>query len=364
MKRCANRRRGNGVTMLIFRADGNAELGSGHVMRCLSIADAARRLGEDCLFVTASGDFEGVIAARGHKNYILHTDYRNMGSEDFLPFLRPYPLTALFVDSYFVSEPYLSHLAGHCRNVGAKLIYVDDLAAFPYPCDLLLNYNIYARAADYGRLYAGRQMPGLLLGTAYAPLREEFANLAARAVREEASDIFISTGGADSEHMAVELLQAAGQWPYTFHVVIGSLNRDRELLHKLSEGCGNIVLHENVTSMSSLMRSCDVAISAAGSTLYELCAAQTPTVTYVLADNQKPGAAGFSAHGIMENAGDVRELGNRKLAEKLVCSAASLAKDANARRRIIRAMQDVTDGCGAERLLQDLLISSPPSSAR
>lgn len=364
MERRAGRRRRNGVTMLIFRADGNAELGSGHVMRCLSIADAARRLGEDCLFVTASGDFEGVIATRGYKNYILHKDYRNMDSDNFLPLLESCPAKALFVDSYFVSEKYLGRLAGHCREAGAKLIYVDDLAAFPYPCDLLLNYNIYAKAEDYERLYAGRQMPGLLLGTAYAPLREEFANLPMRTVREEATDILISTGGADSEHMAVELLQAAGQLPYTFHVVIGSLNRDRELLHKLSEGRGNIVLHENVTCMSSLMRSCDVAISAAGSTLYELCAARTPAVTYVLADNQKPGAAGFSACGIMESAGDVRELGSRRLAEKLVCAAVSLAKDADARCRIIRAMQAVTDGRGAENLLQDLLIFSPPPSAR
>lgn len=341
--------------MVIFRADGNTQVGSGHVMRCLSIADAVRQAGEECVFVTASGEFADVIAARGHGNYILHTDYRDMESEDFLPALSPYKPSALFVDSYFVSAGYLGGLAEHCRECGTRLVYIDDVLAMPYPCDMLVNYNIYARASDYESLYAGRRRPEFLLGTAYAPLRAEFCKLPRRVVQDRAASILISTGGADPEHMTVELVRAAGRQDYLFHIVVGSLNRDREAIRRLADGYSNIVLHENVTDMSSLMQTCDLAISAAGSTLYELCATQTPTITYVLADNQVPGAEGFAFHGIMRSCGDVRSLGSRELAESLIRSALSLADDAEERRRIARVMQTVVDGQGARRIISKAL---------
>lgn len=338
--------------MVIFRADGNAGVGSGHVMRCLSIANAARQAGEDCIFVTASDDFEAVITAQGHRNYILNTDYRDLESEDFLPALSPYAPSVLFVDSYFVSAGYLGRLKQQCKESGTRLVYIDDVLAFPYPCDILLNYNIYGKDADYKELYSDRQIPQLLLGTMYAPLRTEFQNPAVRVVKERAGSIFVSTGGADPEHMAVELVRAARRRDYTFHVVVGSLNSDKERIRQLSDGYDNIVLHENVTSMSSLMQACDVAISAAGSTLYELCATQTPTVTYVLADNQKPGAEGFASHGIMRNCGDVRQLGSRELAERLIRFAVGLADDFDERRHIAGAMRTVVDGRGAKRIIQ------------
>ncbi|MCM1118713.1 MAG: UDP-2,4-diacetamido-2,4,6-trideoxy-beta-L-altropyranose hydrolase [bacterium] len=337
--------------MVIFRADGNAEVGSGHVMRCLSIADAARQVGEECIFVTASDDFADIIAARGHGNHILHTDYRDMESEEFLPALSPYRLSTLFVDSYFVSVGYLSKLAERCRERGIRLVYIDDVLAMPYPCDVLVNYNIYAKANVYENLYAGRRMPELLLGTAYAPLRAEFGKLPCRAVRDRAESILISTGGADPKHMAVELVRAARGQDYLFHVVVGSMNRDREAIRSLAAGCGNIILHENVTAMSALMQTCDLAISAAGSTLYELCATQTPTVTYVLADNQMPGAEGFASRGIMRSCGDVRDMGSRELAESLICKALELAGDTAERRRMAQAMRTVVDGQGAGRII-------------
>lgn len=340
--------------MIIFRADGNAKVGSGHVMRCLSIADAARQAGEECVFVTASDYFQPVIMKRGYTNYVLHTDYRDMESEDFLPAFNLCAPSVLFVDSYFATVKYLVKMKERCQKIGIKLVYIDDMFMFPYPCDMVLNYNIYAREDDYRELYTGQSMPQLLLGTVYTPLRMEFQNLPVRRIEQEVNGIFVSTGGADPEHMAVELVRQARFRNYTFHFVMGTLNGDKEKLYKLSEGYENIIIHENVTSMSSLMQSCDVAISAAGSTLYELCATQTPTVTYVLADNQKPGAEEFSSYGLMKNCGDVRELGNRELAKRLVDSAIDLANDCEERSRIARKMRIVVDGRGAERICMEI----------
>lgn len=74
--------------MIVFRADGNSEIGSGHVMRCLSIAEVARDLGEECIFITSSDDMTSVIKGKSFDNIVLNTDYREMESEGILLALR------------------------------------------------------------------------------------------------------------------------------------------------------------------------------------------------------------------------------------------------------------------------------------
>ena len=341
--------------MIIFRADGNSSVGAGHVMRCLSIADAAKQAGEKCIFITATADFEEIIVSRGFEVRVLGTDYTDMEAEDLPAVLEAYKPSALFVDSYFATENYLGSLLKYCRKKDTKLVYLDDVLSFAYPCDILINYNIYGKEADYARLYQGKQSPQLLLGTAYAPLRAEFQNRASRVIRQNANSVLVSTGGADSEHIAVELVKLAGKNPYIFHFVIGALNTDKECIRELAKGADNIILHEAVTSMALLMESCDVAISAAGSTLYELCATQTPTLTYVLADNQIPGAEEFCAYGVMKNCGDVRNLGTKELARRLLDSAGELLGDYEKRVRIATNMQSIVDGNGAKRMINEVL---------
>lgn len=340
--------------MFMFRADGNSQIGAGHVMRCLSIADAVRAAGEECVFITASEDMESVIRGKNHELRILRTDYRRMEAEGIRNAVDGYEPSVIFVDSYYVTEKYLSMLKEWCENKGSRLVYIDDIKAFPYPCHELINYQIHGSAADYERLYGKSSLPELMVGTEYAPLRREFLEGGIRKIRREARDVLVTTGGADSEHLTVELMKAVDSCDLTFHFVIGSMNRDKDILHELSKK-KNARLYENVTGMAKLMRSCDMAVSAAGSTLYELCATGTPAVTYVLADNQIPIAEGFAARGIMENCGDIRALGGEGLAEKLIQAAGKLADDFRERQRTSRLMKTVVDGRGAERIVNRIL---------
>ncbi len=168
----------------------------------------------------------------------------------------------------------------------------------------------------------------------------------------------ISTGGSDCEHLALKLVEEirkrAGE-EITFHVIVGAMNEDKETISNKAKDCPNIVLHDHVKNMSDLMQACDVAISAAGSTLYELCATQTPTITYILADNQILGAEGFENHGALQCAGDVRPLGTKILAEKLLELTIELCVDYGGRRRIGGQMSEVVDGRGAERIVEAIM---------
>ena len=348
---------------LLFRADGNPYIGAGHVMRCLSIADAAMDKGVESIFVTAGDEFVNIVRNRGFRHIVLGSDYRNMDDElpKVVQIIDDEQPVALMVDSYYVTKSYLGRLKQAVNAVGGRLVYIDDILSFPYPCDTLINYNIYSDEKAYKELFSGYSLPEMLLGTDYAPLRSEFRSAVDKNyVRaDRGSQILISTGGADFEHLMIELVREVKKVKkhHTFHFLIGAANEDRNLIVSEAAGESNLILHENVTNMSELMLSCDAAISAAGSTLYELCACRVPTVTYILADNQIPGARGFEQRGIMKCAGDIRETGAVELSARLIDMALELCNNEGECALIAERQGSVVDGKGAERIIEKLTLN-------
>lgn len=356
--------------MLLFRVDANSDIGIGHVMRCISIADAALEEGERSVFLTASTGFEGVITQHGHECQILGTNYTDMLPElrQIRRLIEVYSPDALIVDSYYVTWNYLVHLQQFCHEVGSKLIYLDDVLAFAYPCDILVNYNIYGpeKEKDYNRLYSTRKtnLPTLLLGPKYVPLRSEFRNIPKKKLRERVRNILVSTGGSDPEHMNLKIIETIKEYEkknqaldVCFQVVIGAMNKDKKKIEEASKGVSRIVLHHNISDMSTLMQSCDIAISATGSTIYELCATQTPSSTYILADNQILGAKSFERHGILKNCGDVRDSSPKELSEKLLKETIKLAKNYREREQIAIRMGKIVDGYGAKRIVDAVKVA-------
>lgn len=341
--------------MIIFRADGNAEIGSGHIIRCLSIADAARDLGEECIFISSSDAMNAVIQRSGYETICMQTDYRDLDSEDILAQLKKFDAPTVFVDSYYASAKYLITIKKFCSSVGRKLIYIDDIKKFAYPCDVLVNYQIHASQKEYNNIYTGNKAPTFLLGTSYAPLRKQFLASEPRSIREKGNSILVSTGGSDPANITVELIRFAKKSTKTFHFIIGAVNAHKSEIIKEAQGATNLVFHENVRNMAKLMMTCDVAISAAGSTLYELCATQTPTLTYTIAKNQIPIAEGFSSRGIIKNCGDVGLCGSKQIATAMIKEAIDLCNDYPKRRHLSSIMGVVTDGNGAKRIAEQVL---------
>lgn len=350
--------------MILFRTDGNHSIGSGHIMRCLSIADYAKSYGEKCIFLIASQDFKKMICLHGHQAIVLDQDYRNMESQLYLTYewIQYCEPSVMFVDSYYVTEAYLSNLHKFCKRFGTKLIYMDDLLSFPYACDVLINYNIFGieKKDIYLQMYKTKKiisMPKMLLGPDYAPLRDEFQNLKIRKVRKSVSNILISTGGADLCHVALQLVKKIlyctdRLQDFQFHLVLGPLNEDIEEINHLIESSKNIISYINYRKLSILMQNCDLAISAAGSTLYELCATQTPTVTYILADNQVSGAREFEKRNILKCAGDIRSIGVNKLVDLIMDEIIALASNYEERERISKLQRQIVDGQGAKKILK------------
>lgn len=329
--------------MIIFRADGNSKIGSGHIMRCLSLADGYAKDGNECVFVVADDSFYQTIIDRGYDCIVLKTNYFNMEEElpEFEIIINGQNVEKIIIDSYFVTKKYLCNLKRY-----AEIQYIDDLMSFAYPVDCLMNYNVFANEKVYIELYEreGLRVPKLLIGPKYAPLREQFLGICPIVIKDKARNIFVSTGGADNEHISLGIIDYILNnfdvfGDYVFHLVVGSANLDLEEIKKRTEKLSSVVVHSNVKEMAELMRSCDIAISAAGSTLYELCACGVPTITYVLADNQIPAAIEFSRDNIMSYIGDFRY--NDNFYTELFNKLKEIADDYNLRKQYSKNMISV-----------------------
>ncbi len=339
--------------MVVIRADGNEHIGAGHIMRCLSIAEEIKKNDKCIVFVMAEEKFESLVKERGFETFVLHSDYSDMSSEEemVIEYTKKIKPTALIVDSYFVTPHYLEKL----RKI-TKLIYIDDRMEFAYDVDMIINYNVFAREDSYVKLYGNcdRKKPQLLLGTSYAPLRKQFLN-SRITIKENVSDILVLSGATDKQHVEKGLMEWLIQEKnmlekYRFHFVAGKLNSDYENLKKLAVKDNNLCIHYDVNDMKSLMCLCDVAVSAAGSTLYELCACGIPAITYSFADNQMPAEHEFANRKIMLSVGDIRD--NIRYLEQIMQCLEHLINDYKMRSDMSAKAFELVDGKGAGRIAE------------
>lgn len=340
--------------LFFFRTDGNSNIGWGHVMRSLSIASAAKNLGAECFFVCADDSMRNLIENKDFPVVVMDTDYRDMESETetFIEVINKEKPDSIFVDSYYVSNKYFRTIKKH-----SKVIYLDDVFSFPYDVDYLINYNIYASYETYRELYSGNTIPELLLGTEYIPLRDEFVQNTPSSIRNEVKNVFISTGGSDEFGLVLRIINKLKDnielsKGIEYHFIIGSYEPDFDEIVSLSESNKWIHLHRNVKKMSEIMNMCDVAVSAAGSTLYELCSCGVPTITYVIADNQINGATEFEKKKIMLNVGDLRIVDFD--CSGIIDNLKMLMNDFELRKRLSEKMLFVVDGKGAERIIKKI----------
>lgn len=330
---------------IAFRVDANPHIGMGHLSRCLSIAACLAQNGHSPLLITADASTRHLIEAKGFSSVCLDSSYNVMGSEldKLTHIIAEHKIQRLVIDSYFVTEEYL----GALRNI-VKTIYLDDVNAFAYPASLLINYNLYGSDFDYSQIQE-RYGTKLLVGPAYAPLREEFSLQSPALPRKKAQHVLVSTGGADPMHLGEKITGAllSAFNDLTIHWVAGAFAETSSIESQ------RLIIYRNVTAMAELILRCDVAISAAGFTLYELCACGVPTLSYAFADNQLFGARAFDAQKIIPWAGDFRESPKECLA-RIIAEVGRLQGSYERRREQSFRMRQLVDGKGAGRIAREI----------
>ena len=333
--------------MICIRADMNEKIATGHVMRCLSVADALRSRGVQVMFVCADDDPVSLVNERGFEVHVLGTNWQDMNSE--LPalkqFLAQVDAKLLLVDSYQVNADYFKAL----RKV-IKTAYIDDLNDKIYDLDMLISYGIYA---DEGMIKNMYPRSVCLTGPAYAPLNKAYLECEPKVIKEKAENILILSGGSDPAGAIKKLLaKCIALELKDIRVIMGRYHKDREELIKTYASDSRVRIDEPVPGLKEHICKADIVLTAGGSTMYEICACGTPAVSYSLADNQNGNVRGFEKEGLIPFAGSIEDPHMPDMAAELI---AKLIDDHKKRKSISGKMQNTVDGKGADRIAEALV---------
>ena len=339
---------------VLVRADANKNIGQGHVMRCLSVCDALKEKGHECVFVCAKDTPMDFIMNRGYDVYYLTTSYNRMDDELALleQIIAEEKADLLIIDSYYVSQAYLQSV-----KEMIKTVYLDDVYSFAYDVDCLVNYNVYADENKYKEMYVteGVKEPAMIIGPTYAPLRKEFTEKNIREINE-IKNIMISVGGADPLHLAYGFAKNIAEDEFfkdkNINMVLGKMEPDIDKIEDICEASENIKYFVNISDMKAKIEEADLVISAAGSTQYEICACGRPCICFSMADNQIPGGEKFGELGAFIYAGDARD--NESFFYDVLGEVKRLAGDISLAREMSKKASEIADGHGALRIVKEI----------
>ncbi len=337
-----------------IRADASETIGTGHLMRCLTLADGLRRKGARTRFLSRDlpEHLIGILKSRGHElQQVTGTEHESV----VRCYLSNEPCDWLIIDHYDLDAEWERSV----RPFAKGIMVVDDLANRGHDCDLLLDQNY--RSNDDNR-YAGLVPQSCLLrmGPKYALLQRDYAQLHREVKRRESvGRLLIYFGGADSEDLTGRSLRAVlslGMPQLEIDVVLssGSPNSEKNLeLARLHE---NVRCHNSLPSLAPLIAKADLSIGAMGATSWERLCLGLPTIGVTLADNQVEVASALHQQKLVVWLGDKEDVRETDLAGCLrqTIDGTDLA-DWSGR------CLELCDGQGTDRIVSDLISLSRPT---
>ncbi|XDZ63099.1 UDP-2,4-diacetamido-2,4,6-trideoxy-beta-L-altropyranose hydrolase [Alphaproteobacteria bacterium LSUCC0396] len=354
-----------------FRADASIQIGTGHVTRCLTLANELARQGHECWFVCREhpGNLGDLIASQGHSLTLLPApaiqwpQEKDTVSDDYalwlgapwqedarqtMEVISPLKLDWLVVDHYALDAQWEYTVASAVGDI----MVIDDLANRPHACALLLDQNLGRFVSDYDGFLPSECHR--LVGPCFALLRPEFSALREQSLERrkqtELKRILISLGGVDRDNFTGKVLEAlATSSLYSsteLDIIMGAaapyLDDVRQQAAQLPF---KTTVSVNVKDMAARMYQADLSIGAAGSTSWERCCMGLPSITVILAENQRSIAEALSKYkaSLLVDTSRVTE----EIAEMIQV----YASDAEIRSLLTQNAAQVCDGAGAERIV-------------
>ena len=330
---------------IVVRADAGREIGTGHVMRCLALAQAAKEKGIQVTFLSA--DNMKTLRERLKKEGmgVARLACRPGSGEDAaatVRFAREKKADVLVLDGYSFGASYQKVVSASGLR---HLVLDDDGRQGHYGADFILNQNAGAHRKLYSRREAGTK---LLLGTRYALLRKEFLTKRGKKnASSTAAKVLVTLGGSDPENVTIRVLRALESSSLERLCVIVAVGPGNPHAAKLKAFCRSSRFSMTVKmdpDMSLLMAWADVAVSAAGSTCWELAFMGVPSLLFVTGANQRGTAA------VLDRNGAAIRVRARELTQKLE----ALLNSVRLRKKLAAAGKKLVDGRGARRVIECL----------
>lgn len=335
--------------MLVIRADASTEIGTGHVLRCLALAHAWQDAGGRAVFamtLPAPGLDQRLQVSQVDAVRLTAALGSAADAEATADVAKRLGATWVVVDGYHFGADYYRAI----MERGLKLLCIDDYGqADRYDATIVLNQNICASEG----LYANRaHSTQLLLGTRYALLRREFWSW--REYQRNVSDVprrvLVTMGGSDANNCTLSVvyaLQQLEQAELEVRLLVGSMNPNEKSLSEAIQRDTRFQIIVDAADMPALFAWADLAITAGGSTCWELAFLGLPAMAVVLADNQEPIARGLAAAGAVVDLGWDSTLSITGLTAAL----GALITDVTGRRAMSESGRKLVDGLGGKRVV-------------
>lgn len=341
---------------VLVRTDSSRQIGSGHLMRCLTLARVLQQHGATVEFAcrTLEGDFSALAASE----FTLHRLPGAAGPLDWrqdIVALQALPGARYdwcVVDHYQLDADWQRAV----RTIAERVLVIDDLADRPHVADILLDQNLAPQPDQrYASLLPAACRP--LLGPRYALLAPSFAALHGQGAEPGGIPrILLSFGGSDLVRLTLPVLQAllvADLGQVALDVVIGAQCADRQLIEACAAQDRRVVCHVATTRMAELMAAARIFVGAGGATSWERCCIGLPAVVVAVADNQLAVGQALADAGIQLFLGPASELN----LQACVSAVALLLQAPQLAARFAQRSVELVDGAGAERVVQAMLQS-------
>jgi UDP-2,4-diacetamido-2,4,6-trideoxy-beta-L-altropyranose hydrolase len=337
---------------LIIRADADVKIGSGHLMRCFAFAQGCKAIAGRITFITSCNNevlltrlkTNGFYIERLKKSYPSPEDWKAMSS-----ILADDSGAWIVLDGYHFDSAYQLKI----KEEGYPLMVVDDTNHLHhYYADILVNQNIDAENLNY----SCEQNSRLLLGTRYILLRREL--LACKERKREVSQIarkvMVTLGGSDPNNVTLKIIQTLCKLKISglhVKVIAGPSHPQISSLHKAANlAAFPVEIFHNVRKMTDFMAWADLAISAGGSTCWELAYMGVPFAIVILSKNQEKIAAGLDNVTAAINLGWYSSLTSDALTDCLL----NLIENKDKRMELSSNGKNLVDGLGVERVQQQM----------
>ena len=356
---------------IAIRADASLQQGTGHLMRCLVLADELRLRGHECLFVTQPylPLFTKKIHDHNHKVIILPMGTLDqsvhIGHDEYLSWLgrstkhdalvtlealKNENIDILIADHYAIDHSWMDLFSGQ----KIRKVIIDDLANRKHCCDILIDQNFGRSPQDYEHLVSKKTK--VFTGSEYVILKDDFKITRNKSqltrLNREPKCLNICMGGMDKDNSTYNILETVLKSGYfkkwSIDVVLRSSSPHAKMISNYSDKSPhNINLHFDCENMATLFEGADLAIGAGGVTLWERCCVGLPTLLLTIADNQVPAAMAMSRSGAIIYCGDIREKDWKK---KLDLKLKMLTQDTDRLHLISKIAFGICDGNGLEKV--------------
>jgi len=340
-----------GIGTLLIRADASPDIGTGHVMRCLAVAQAWQDRGGQALFATHQC-VPGIQQRLTSENIDVHNLSSSPGSRNdsdetgaLIEALHP---EWVVIDGFGFTSEYVSRL----QRLGTRIALIDDHATRDhYDTDVVVNPNIFAAA----EMYAGRDpATELLVGLRFALIRREFRKIERRA-RGSKRNLLVTLGGSDPDNVTLAVLEAldtVSTQDFEITVICGAANEHIARLEGAARRLRKPVrLLKDIRDMGEILACTDMAISAPGASATEFAAVGVPMLLITMAENHARTGEEFASRGFAVSLGWWNQMTVAELGAHL---EAFLKDDAGRARKSALAAQHI-DTFGADRITQRLM---------